>query len=119
MNREGSVRRDEDRLADIVRASAAIAEVVEAGRSHFDEGERYQVFVLRQLTVIGEATAAPSRQLKAQHPEVDWRGPQDLRNRLVHAYFDVDWDIVWRTGCSDVPPYAAQIAAILEGYTEA
>jgi len=119
MNRQGDVRRDEDRLADIVRASVAIANVVEAGRAHFDADEQYQVFVLHQLTVIGEATAALSRRLKARHPEVDWRSPQDLRNRLVHAYFDVDWDIVWRTGCNDVPPYAAQIATILEGYTEA
>ena len=119
MNRGGDVRRDEDRLDDIVRASAAIADVVTAGRAHYDADEQFQVLVLHKLTVIGEATTALSRQLKRGHPDIDWRGPADLRNRLRHAYYDVDWDIVWRTACQDVPAYAAQIATILEGDTDA
>jgi len=49
---------------------------------------------LKSLEIIGEASRNISEDLKMAHPEVPWRQMTGLRNKLVHHYFGVDWEIV-------------------------
>lgn len=56
----------------------------------------------RSLEIIGEAAKSISDNLKNKHPEIEWRKITGLRDKLIHAYFGIDWDIVWdvlKTGC--------------------
>lgn len=74
--------------------------------------------VLQKLSVIGEAANRVSAELRAAHPEVPWRAIVGMRNLAVHAYFTLDWEIVWKTATRDVPILGTQAATILEGLRE-
>lgn len=60
--------------------------------------------VIRNLEIIGEASNNLSEKFRLDHPEIDWRQAIGMRNRLVHDYFGVDLDTVWRTVQEDLPP---------------
>jgi uncharacterized protein with HEPN domain len=101
-------------LTDIVEAADRVAEFV-AGVDFptFKESELLRSAVLQKLAVIGEAAARISEGTKARHSDAP--GPQivSFRNILVHAYFAIDWEIVWRAAKNRCPLLRAQVAAIL------
>jgi uncharacterized protein with HEPN domain len=47
------------------------------------------------------------------HPELPWIEMRGMRNKMIHEYFDVDWDIVWRTVRDDLPALRQQIEDVL------
>jgi uncharacterized protein with HEPN domain len=59
--------------------------------------------VLHHLTVIGEAISRLSVELRARYPDVPWRQIIAVRHRIVHAYFDLDWQILWDAAVEDIP----------------
>lgn len=70
--------------------------------------------VVRQLEIIGEASRNISNELRQQHPEVPWSQIIGLRNRVIHAYFNVSVEIVWEIARNDLPVLKSQIQSILE-----
>jgi uncharacterized protein with HEPN domain len=62
---------------------------------HSSKDEVLPAAVLHHLTVIGEAINRFSVELRERHPEVRWRQILAVRHRIVHAYFDLDWQILW------------------------
>lgn len=58
--------------------------------------------VVRQLEIIGEATRNLSSEFRDQHPEPPWKQIIGLRNRVIHAYFDVNLDIIWEVTQNDL-----------------
>jgi len=101
-------------LDDILDAADAIARFLHnVEKETFLGDELYQSAVLQKLTVIGEAAARLSEELRDRHAEVKWRGTIGLRNIAVHNYFGVSWDTIWDTATQDVPILREQIAAIL------
>lgn len=70
--------------------------------------------VLHHLTVIGEAISRLSPELRERHHEVPWHQIVAVRHRIVHAYFDLDWQILWNAAMDDVPQLRKQIGGILE-----
>lgn len=109
------MRRDDERLADIIEAADKIAVRSAKGRSAFDADEDTQIVLVHLIQVIGEAAAGLSDGLIAQHPEVPWRQIIATRNRVVHGYFEVDLDILWDVAVIDVPQLASQVLAIQSG----
>ena len=69
--------------------------------------------VVRSIEIIGEATKNISRPLKEQHPEIPWRLIAGSRDKLIHAYFEVDWRIVWNILQNEVPALEQGVRAIL------
>lgn len=59
------------------------------------ENEVLKRACVRSLEVIGEAVKNLSEDFKERHPEVEWKKISGLRDRLIHHYFGVDWEIVW------------------------
>jgi uncharacterized protein with HEPN domain len=110
-------RRDDLYLADIVEAAVAIrsflSRLERLDRGGFTKDDLVRSAVLQKLSVIGEAAARVSDETRTEHPDIPWHQARGMRNLLVHAYFSVDWDIVWTTATESVPGLAAQIAAIL------
>ena len=51
--------------------------------------------LIRSLEIIGEASSKLAPDFKALYPHIEWRKISDTRNRLIHNYFGVDYDIVW------------------------
>ena len=68
-----------------------------AGRSAFDADLDMQDASLRRLQTLCEAAQRLSDAFKLSHPEIAWSRIAGMRNRLVHAYLDIDLDIVWNT----------------------
>lgn len=69
--------------------------------------------VVYQLTVIGEAAARLSTSLRDRFPDIPWSDIKDLRNIVVHNYFGIDWQEVWRAAAQDVPALRSRIAETL------
>ena len=101
------MRHDQLYLADILQAADAIERFLQGiTEEDFMVDELRQSAVLQKLMIIGEAAARLSPEFKAQHPQIEWRDIIAFRNIAVHAYFTVDWSIVWAT--------ARQIAEIMD-----
>jgi len=96
------VRRDAERLADIIEAADKITARVAKGRETFDKDEDVQIVLVHMIQIIAEAAAGVSDELVDAHPEVPWRQIVAIRNRVVHGYFEVDLDILWNVALGDV-----------------
>jgi uncharacterized protein with HEPN domain len=68
---------------------------------------------VRSLEVIGEATKKLPDEFRAAHPEVDWRSIARMRDRLIHGYFSVDYELVWEVVRSRIPELQRTIDTIL------
>ena len=101
-------------LLHIGEAIGRIEEYVHGGREAFLASTLVQDAVLRNLQTLTESSQRLSDELKAQHPEVDWRGMAGLRNVLVHDYLGVDIERVWQVIERDIPELKKQIAALLQ-----
>ena len=109
------MRRDLQFLEDISEAAAAIERfVADSSEESFSGDEVVRSAVLHKLTVIGEAAARVTAELRERHPDLPWSDVVGFRNVVVHAYFALEWSIVWTTATEEVPELRRQIARILE-----
>ena len=109
------MRREALYLRDIVDAADAAARFITGmSRDTFVQDELRRSAVLQQLTVIGEAASRLSPEFKAAHPQVEWADIVAFRNIAVHAYFSVQWSIVWVAATEDAPRLRQQVADIIE-----
>ena len=67
---------------------------------------------LKSLEIIGEASRNISEDLKKSHPELPWRQMTGMRNKLVHHYFGVDWEIVDDVLKNELPDLRSNIIRI-------
>jgi uncharacterized protein with HEPN domain len=101
-------------LTDIIEAADHIAEFIEGvGFPAFQKSELLRSAVIQKLAVIGEAAARVSEDLRARHAQVPWPQVIAFRNILIHAYFGIDWDVVWRAAENRCPVLREQVAGIL------
>lgn len=108
------MRRDELYLRDIIEAADSVARFLQGWqREQFMTDEIMRSAVLHKLTIIGEAAARLSRTLRARYPEVQWADIVAFRNIAIHAYFAVDWSIVWVAATQDVVELRREVARIL------
>jgi uncharacterized protein with HEPN domain len=85
-----------------------------ASREEFLENSMMHDAVIRQIEIIGEASHNVSAMLQEQHSEIPWGQIVGMRNRVVHAYFDIDLDIAWDIVKSDLPVLKSQVQKLLE-----
>ncbi len=68
---------------------------------------------VKSLEIIGEASRNISDDLRKAHPEIPWRQMIGMRNKLVHHYFGVDWEIVNDALKNELPEIKLKLAKIL------
>lgn len=107
---------DAARLEHIATAIARARRYAGAGgREAFLADPKTQDAVIRNLEIVGEAASRMSAALQSEHPDLPWEQMRGLRNRLVHAYFEVDLGIVWDVVEGELPELEARVAAIRAG----
>jgi len=107
------LRRDRQRLEDILEAIERIEKYASGGRATFDRDELVQTWVLHHLQIIGEAVRGLSDGIRSAHPDIPWAQIAAMRNILVHDYFGIDLEEVWTAVVKDLPQLKAKIAAAL------
>ncbi len=65
------------------------------------------------IEIVGEAASRVSRECQERYSAIPWASIVAMRNRLIHAYFDIDLDRVWDTVLADLPPLVAELAKIV------
>ena len=70
---------------------------------------------VRSLEIVGEAAKKVPDEFRAQHPDVEWRAMAGMRDRLIHDYFGVDYELVWDVVQKRIPELHSQLTAILKG----
>ena len=108
------MRREELYLTDMVEAAAAISQfLLGVEQEAFSQNDLLRSAILQKLIIIGEGAARLPREFQERHTEIEWKDIIAFRNIAVHAYFSVDWSIVWVTATKDVPELRSKIARIL------
>ena len=69
--------------------------------------------ISRSLEIIGEAVKNVSKELKDKYPDIEWKKIAGIRDKLIHDYFSVDWNIVWDVISIQIPDLNVKINKIL------
>lgn len=72
-------------------------------KAQFVEDETLKRAFVRSIEVIGEASKKLPEQTKRRYPQIEWRAVAGMRDRLIHGYFETDYDIVWDVVVNKVP----------------
>lgn len=108
-----SKRQDRQLICDIKESIRSIeAYIKRMSYKKFLRDKKTQDAVVRNLEIIGEAVKAVSGGLKKQHPEIPWRALAGMRDRLIHQYSGVNWEIVWDVITGKLSELKMQIARI-------
>lgn len=95
---------DTIRLRHMIEAAETAQRFIASrGRSDLDTDEMLLFALVRAIEIIGEAASKLSQATKLASATVPWTAIVAMRNRLIHAYFDIDRDILWKTVSEEVP----------------
>ena len=90
-------------------AEEAVNFIVGRKREDLDTDRMLALTLVRSIEIVGEAGPRVSEGGRTEVPDIPWREIVAVRNRPIHAYFDVDLDVVWRTVKDDLPPLIATL----------
>lgn len=98
----------------VAAAESAIKFTTGRKRADLDSDEMLLYAVVRAIELVGEAATKVSAETRAAVRSVPWRDLSNMRNRLVHGYFDINLDIVWKTVSEELPLLLEQLRAIIQ-----
>lgn len=98
----------------LVEADYLVAQSSELTWERFSHDETLRRAFVRSLEIIGEAAKKVPDDFRAQHSNIEWRSMAGMRDRLIHDYFGVDYELVWDVVRNRVPELRRQLAAVLE-----
>ena len=97
----------------LVHAQEAVNITHGKSRSDLDQERLLNLALTRLLEIIGEAANRVPDEIQAQYPDLPWLQMIGARNRLIHGYDSVDFDILWAIVANDLPGVIRQLEGIL------
>lgn len=83
----------------------------------FKKNVEKQDAVVRRFEIIGEASNSVTEKIRRDNPELPWREMKAMRNFISHEYFGIDYDDIWKSVKSNLPPLKKQIKKLIKELT--
>ncbi|WP_420266125.1 DUF86 domain-containing protein [Candidatus Magnetominusculus dajiuhuensis] len=107
-------REDKIRMRHMLDAAKeAISFTQGKTRRSLDKNRMLTLSLVKDIEIIGEAATSISKDCREKYPNIPWKSIVNMRNRLIHAYFDINLDVVWQTVAVDVPSLIVEFEKIL------
>lgn len=91
-------------MKDIIHAMESIEKFAgDMSQEEIAEDDMVSSAIIRKFEIIGEATKQIPDKLKKRYTEIPWHGMAGMRDRLIHAYFGIDYKLVWNTIRLELP----------------
>ncbi len=98
-------------------AREAVGFIRDRSRSDLDHDRQLVWALVKAIEIIGEAAYQLSLDARAEVPNIPWEKIVGMRHRLVHAYFDINLDILWKTVQEGLPPLIVELQQVIPGET--
>jgi uncharacterized protein with HEPN domain len=106
-------------LHDMIEAGEnAVGHAHGATLEKFRSDRKTQAAVERELSILGEAAKAIPQEVRLRHPDVEWKLMAGLRDVLMHAYFEIDVDVVWSIVADELPPVLVHLRHVASAESE-
>ncbi|MEN9518218.1 MAG: hypothetical protein RLZZ381_806 [Cyanobacteriota bacterium] len=110
-----SIQDDTTRLKHMLDAAQkAIAFVNNRTFQDLENDEILALALVKLIEIVGEAASRISKEYQAEHTQIPWSAMTGMRNRLVHAYFDINLRILWQTTQEDLPSLILELNKLPE-----
>lgn len=98
-------------MLDAAREAASFA----AGRTRagLDRDRQLAMALVKEIEIIGEAANQIGASTRAEIPSIPWRAVINMRHRLVHIYYDINLNVLWKTIEEDLPPLIAALEKVV------
>lgn len=108
-----------DYLEDILETTEKAMKFVEGMDYETFKNDDKTVFAtLRALEIVGEATKKIPDSVRSDNPDVPWREMAGIRDKLIHDYFGVNMEVIWKTVKQDLTVLKSQIEQIIEEHND-
>lgn len=94
-------------------ARSAVSKVQAVDRAAFDQHEILRLAITHLIQTIGEAAGRVSNEFRDNHPEVPWRAIVGMRQKIVHDYLHVNYDVVWGVATTELETLIAQLEPLV------
>jgi uncharacterized protein with HEPN domain len=98
----------------IEAAENALTFVAGRQRADLNSDQMLRFALVRAIEVVGEAASRITEATRKATADIPWTLMVSMRNRLIHAYFDVDNDVVWKTAIQELPALLPTLRALIQ-----
>jgi len=107
------MKKDNAYLKDILDAISDIeAFIASINEAEFYKNKEKKYAVVRAIEIIGEAAKNLSKELRAKYKEIPWKEIVGMRDKLIHGYFGIKWELIWETIKNKIPELKNQLLKI-------
>lgn len=101
-------------VKDVLDAMESIEEFIgDMTLEQLKADEKTSSAVIRKFEIIGEATKSIPGKIKDKYKDIQWKSMAGMRDRLIHAYFGIDYNLVWSAIKTEIPNLKPKIKKLL------